>query len=272
MSETEDLLERLQSWFGRVEAVQIAVSGGVDSMTLGLLAGRIPDCPARMLHARSPAVPPEATARVKRVADREGWDLEILDAGEMEDEAYIANPYRRCFHCKSHLYSAMAKAGAGTLLSGTNRDDLDDFRPGLQAAELYRVRHPFVECGVDKSGVRRICRRLGYPDLAELPASPCLSSRIQTGIRIQPAVLGFVDRVESLLRRELPAQVVRCRVQSARIAVQLEPAVLSHLSQEAMTDWTRRIRALADPLRLPASIRFEPYRMGSAFVADHSDS
>jgi len=192
----------------------------------------------------------------------------VLDAGEMRDEAYLANPYRRCFHCKSHLYAALATAGSGTLLSGTNADDLSDFRPGLEAAESFRVRHPFVECDIDKAGVRRICRHLGHPELSELPASPCLSSRIETGIRIRPAVLDFVDRVETLLRRELSPHVVRCRVRHAAIVVQLDPLVLVRLSRAAADDWSIRIRDLAAPLDLPTSIHFEPYRMGSAFVPD----
>jgi len=268
MDTAKDLVERLQAWLSTEDAVQVAVSGGVDSMTLALLAGRIPDCRARMFHARSPAVPPTATTRVEQAAQREGWDLHLLVAGEMEDEAYLANPYRRCFHCKSHLYAALAAAGPGTLLSGTNADDLKDFRPGLEAAETYQVRHPFVECGVGKAGVRYICRHLGYAELSELPASPCLSSRIETGIRIRPTMLRFVDRVETLLRRELPAPVVRCRIRATEIAVQLEPAVLSCLSRVATNDWSTRIRELAAPLGLPTSIRFEPYRMGSAFVQD----
>lgn len=266
MENTSDLVERLQTWLEHQGSVQVAVSGGVDSMTLALLAGRVLDNRARMFHAHSPAVPPTATARVEQVAQRESWDLHVVDAGEIEDESYLANPYRRCFHCKSRLYATLAAAGSGTLLSGTNADDLGDFRPGLEAAERYQVRHPFVECDVDKAGVRRICRQLGYPDLSELPASPCLSSRIETGIRIQPAVLHFVDQVETLLRHELPAQVARCRVQPTQIAVQLDPAVLSHLSQASTTEWIKRIRALATALDLPTSICFEPYRMGSAFV------
>jgi len=269
MDDAAELVESLKSWLDRLDRAQVAVSGGVDSMTLALLAGRVLGSRSRMFHARSAAVPPAATALVEQVAHQEGWDLHVLEAGEMADEAYLANPYRRCFHCKSHLYDTLAAAGPGTLLSGTNTDDLGDFRPGLEAAEIFEVRHPFAECGVDKAGVRRICRHLGYAELSELPASPCLSSRIETGIRIQSPVLRFVDRVETLLRSELPAQVVRCRVRSAEIAVQLDPAVLSRLSQTAADDWTARIRELATPLDLPISIRFEPYRMGSAFVPDH---
>jgi uncharacterized protein len=256
-------LEELLTGLGRVK---IAISGGVDSMTLGILAGRALSSRPAIYHALSPAVPPAATARVQESARAEGWDLHLVNAGEFGDEAYLSNPYRRCFHCKHNLYAALAGEGTGTILSGTNTDDMDDFRPGLQAAAQFAVRHPFVECGVDKAGIRRICRRLGYPKLAELPAAPCLSSRVETGIRIQPAVLGFIDRVESSVRDALRPAVVRCRVRRDVIAVQLDPGSLTALTSADTGDWAGRIGALAEPLGLPTNVCFEPYRMGSAFV------
>jgi uncharacterized protein len=247
--------------------VRVAVSGGVDSMTLALVAGRELADAVEVVHAASPAVPAEATARVRAVGAAEGWRVHVIDAGEFADEAYLANPYDRCFHCKSHLYRAMARLGGGLLLSGANTDDLDDYRPGLAAARDHGVRHPFVECGIDKSGVRALCASLGYRDIAALPAAPCLSSRIETGLRIEPGTLAFVHAVESALREGPGPLVVRCRVRRDGVVVELDEAALQSLRAGDEEGWRQRIAALAAANGLAPEIRFEPYRRGSAFVA-----
>ena len=111
-----------------------------------------------MLHAVSPAVPPHATARVRAHAGLEGWNLAVADAGEFADPRYRANPVDRCFFCKSNLYDRIRSVTQATVASGTNLDDLGDFRPGLKAASQRGVVHPFVEAGIDKAAVREIAR------------------------------------------------------------------------------------------------------------------
>ncbi len=266
MTDPRHPIDALQQLLSELGPVAVAVSGGVDSLTLGIVAARVLGPQAVIWHAMSPAVPPIASERVQRMADTEGWNLQQIQAGEFEDEDYLANPYRRCFHCKSHLYASLASRSSGTILSGTNSDDLGDFRPGLEAAKQHGVRHPYVDCGIHKADIRRIAHHLGYAEVAALPASPCLSSRVETGLRIQAPVLGFVDRVENLLSDALQPDVVRCRIGSDAIAVQLDPISLGALAEERVQHWRGRIRDLALPLGLPAEIRFEPYRMGSAFV------
>src|SRR3989442_2951323 len=194
--------------------VAVAVSGGVDSMTLAAAAHRDAALRVEMFHAVSPAVPHEATTRVRRYAAREGWALHVIDAREFDDPDYLRNPVTRCFHCKSNLYGTIAAATDAQIVSGTNTDDLGDYRPGLDAARERAVRHPYVEAGLDKHSVRRLARELGLHDVAELPAAPCLASRIETGIAIEAGALNLVQEVERHLAATVAPQAVRCRVRA----------------------------------------------------------
>src|SRR5882757_11460128 len=103
-----DGLAALVLWLRDLDSAAVAVSGGVDSMTLAVIAHRTRHAATTMFHAVSPAVPPEATERVRRYARSEGWDLVVFDAGEFADADYRSNPVNRCFYCKTHLYSAIA--------------------------------------------------------------------------------------------------------------------------------------------------------------------
>lgn len=266
MSDPTLLLADLEQVLRAAAPLAVAVSGGVDSMTLAVVAHRA--CPGRvrMVHAVSAAVPAQATARVRRHASREGWDLRVVDAGEFADPRYRDNPADRCFYCKSSLYATMARLCSETLVSGTNCDDLGDYRPGLRAAVQHQVRHPFVEVGIDKACVRAIARALELDDLAELPAAPCLSSRIETGIAIDPRVLPVVNAVERLIGDSLSPRTVRCRVRHDGVVIELDEASLQTLAGDGRdalaADVARRFAAIGE-LR---PVSFAPYRMGSAFL------
>lgn len=240
----------------------VAVSGGVDSMTLAHIAHRQRPGTTRVFHAVSPAVPREATARVRRHAKAAGWDLEIVDAGETRDPRYAANPHNRCFWCKTNLYATLAGRTALPLASGANTDDLGDYRPGLEAAVDHAVRHPWIEAGIGKAGIRRIAASHRLYDLAELPASPCLSSRIETGIPVTVGALATIDVLERAIRRVLAPSTLRCRVRPFGIEVELDAASLERADR-------RRLSGLAAAAMrrhgLVGEVRFAPYRRGSAF-------
>ncbi len=261
-------LHALQAMLRQLGAVAVAVSGGVDSMTLAWVAQHTVGITSTLFHAVSAAVPPAATARVRRYAADEGWRLELLDAGEFDDPQYLHNPVDRCYYCKTHLYRAIARRTGATIVSGANRDDLDDYRPGLAAASHCGVRHPLLEAGIDKAAVRAIARQLGLHELADLPAAPCLSSRVETGLHIQPAALALIYQVERLLARRLQPRTVRCRVRRQGVAVELDPASLAALSSDDRTRLADAIEPLCRAAGLTPFQGFQPYRRGSAFVRD----
>ncbi len=261
-----DALERLERLLAGERRLAVAVSGGVDSLTLAWVAGALPGLSLLALHAVSPAVPQEATARVRRHAERAGWELRILDAGEQSDPDYLRNPVDRCFFCKKNLYRRMGEVTDAVLASGTNLDDLGDFRPGLLAAERARVRHPYVEAGIDKAGVRAIARHLGLADIAALPAQPCLASRVETGIPIDAGDLAFIDRVERAVAALTGPGDIRCRVTAAGVRLEL-PEALSRGREEALDGLLAEL--CRDAGRRYAGRR--AYRRGSAFLQDGTD-
>ncbi len=254
------MTEPLKTILRNIGDVAIAVSGGVDSMTLAYVAQES-GVRVEMFHAVSPAVPEAATARVKTHAEAAGWRLRIIGAGEFDDPDYLKNPVNRCYFCKSNLYARIRATTDVVICSGANTGDLGDYRPGLGAAAEQNVRHPFIEADIDKPVIRALAAERGLADLADLPAQPCLASRVETGIAINADDLALVDAVETRLAAQLGAGDIRCRVTHSGVRVELpESALGADLTGiEDMVKATGRIFAGA-----------ALYRRGSAFLRDVS--
>jgi pyridinium-3,5-biscarboxylic acid mononucleotide sulfurtransferase len=259
----------LRDWLRENQPVAIAVSGGIDSITLAAAATQSGS--GEMFHAISPAVPPEATTRVRTLAFKQGWKLKIFDAGEFDNADYRANPINRCFHCKTSLYRSIRQQTALLIVSGTNIDDLGEYRPGLIAAEAFGVRHPYVEVGIDKSEVRRLARYLGLGSVAELPAAPCLASRVETGIRIEAEALRTIHTAEKMVTGLTGIPVVRCRLRAHAIVIEVEQTALNELAPETAAEIANSITGLFDQIGIRLPVSFAAYRPGSAFLTDQHD-
>ena len=118
--------------------------------------------------------------------------------------------------------------------------------------------------GRGQSKVDAFCdfaRDMGLDDLAELPAQPCLSSRVETGLAIDADVLTLVDRVERRLTDLLGPGDIRCRVTRQGLRIELPPDRI-----DAFRPFDRRLleaEIVAAGHRL-ASVK--PYVKGSAFL------
>jgi len=257
--------KKLLHLFQEAGECSIAVSGGVDSMTLAAIAHSVLGESARLFHASSPAVPTSVDERLSRYATQNSWNLVRIDAGELNDASYCLNPVTRCYHCKKNLYRSIRAISGDTvsLFSGTNLDDLSDYRPGLKAAEEQGVRHPYVECAIDKDLVRRLAAQIGLDEFSTLSASPCLSSRIETGISIEPGLLWMVDKIEMDIRERVSASNVRCRIRHQGVVLEVDTDYIAELEQDQ--EFISGLEGICVENRVQF-LGIEDYQMGSAFV------
>jgi len=132
-----------------------------------------------------------------------GAKVEEVVVDEVSDSKYAANKADRCFHCKSHLYRLLndiaKEKGYDCVVCGSNVEDLDDFRPGNRAAKVFGVKSPLAEAGLTKAEIRRLSREVDLPT-AEVPASPCLASRVIYGLEVTAERLKQVEEAEEFLR------------------------------------------------------------------------
>lgn len=219
-------LEKLQAVFAQMERALIAYSGGIDSTLVAKIAGDILADRALAVTAVSPSLLPEDLEDARIQAAVIGIAHEEVATQEMANSNYTSNPVNRCYFCKSELHDTLKplalKRGYPYVVDGINADDLQDYRPGIQAAKERGARSPLAEVGITKMEVRQLAKELGLP-WWDKPAQPCLSSRFPYGEEITVAKLQRVGRAERYLRQlGLKNLRVRSHGDTARIELPAE--------------------------------------------------
>jgi len=216
------------------ESCVVAFSGGVDSSVVAQAAYEALGDQAIAITGVGPSVSQEDIRCAKLAAQSIGIRHLLHNTSEIADPSYLSNDARRCFHCKTNLYETLGRwaneNGFATVLSGTNADDLGDYRPGLDAARDFKVVAPLAELGIDKKAVRLLAEYWKLP-VADRPASPCLASRVAYGESITVEKLRMIEQAESWLTSR-GFQDVRVRLHTgmlARIEVSLDdlPRIVS---------------------------------------------
>lgn len=199
----KEKLHLLENWFRQRKGSLVAFSGGIDSTLVLYLA--------RKFQGRDSAIGVISNSESLKSKDFnlaqsfcEEFDirLSIIKTNELTDSRYSQNPINRCFYCKDHLFhdlQEIKKEYPGfEILSGTNYDDLGDYRPGIDAAQKNLVLSPLVDCKLSKEEIRQIARHFGLPNWNK-PASPCLSSRIPYNQAVTLDKLKQIEAAEDLL-------------------------------------------------------------------------
>ena len=220
--------------YGKVAAV---FSGGVDSTfllkacaeTLG--ADNVLAC-----IGISASLAQHQLAQARDMAKLIGVELVEIPLDELNDPNYQVNKADRCFHCKSCQFRTIQEyakeRGIEHTLCGSNLDDKDDYRPGNMAVKALGIGSPLMDAELTKPEIRQLSKELGLPT-ADVPASPCLASRVAYGETITAEKLNQVERAEEVLR-SLGFVQFRVRHHGNIARIEVPPSDIEKIASESI--------------------------------------
>ncbi len=206
--------------------VGIELSAGCDSSLLAALAHHILGKDAVAFTCVSPIMPGGEVEKIEKFCSDLDIALIKVNVNEMEKEGFRRNPRDRCFYCRRHREDLIQKEGVKSkvdvLMDGVNKSDMDEFRPGIRAADEAGILHPFIECDIYKHEIRKISKAIGLENW-NLPANACLATRVAHGIEITPHILEVIDQGEkAILDMEFSNVRVRYHVTEGKPLARVE--------------------------------------------------
>ncbi|MCR4289295.1 MAG: ATP-dependent sacrificial sulfur transferase LarE [Candidatus Scalindua sp.] len=201
--DVEDKLSKLKAIVSELESVVVAFSGGVDSTLVAKVCYDTLKDKSMAVTARSETYPDFEFKEAQKLAREIGIKHLVIDTSELAIEGFANNPPERCYFCKTELFGKLKdiakEQGFLNVADGANLDDMQEFRPGLQASKELNVRSPLKEAGLAKKDVREVSKMLNLPNWNK-PAYACLSSRFPYGQSITEEKLSMVSEAEKYLR------------------------------------------------------------------------
>jgi len=219
----EEKLESLKEILRSLESVVIAYSGGVDSTFLSKVAFDVLGDNVLAITVKAEIHPQWESEEAEEIARKIGIRHETIELSALDIPEFPDNPVNRCYYCKKELLTKLKEIardrGFDHVVEGANYDDLDDFRPGMQAVDETGVRSPLKEAKLTKAEIRELSKRLDLPTWNK-PSFACLASRFPYGTKITNEKLAAVDEAEMFLRNlDIRQLRVRHHNQIARIEI-----------------------------------------------------
>ena len=207
-------LDELINWFEDKNKVIIALSGGVDSALVAYAAYQKLGKSAMAVTADYKTLSQEELETAKKVCLEIGIPHKIIVYDELENEDFVKNDEKRCYHCRTelgdHLKNLQKKYSADIIVDGTNSDDLNDYRPGIIALRNYGIKSPLAELNFSKRDVRNEAKHACLT-IFDKPSNSCLASRIPWGQRVTAERLVRIELSEKFVKQTINVKQVRVR-------------------------------------------------------------
>jgi uncharacterized protein len=233
METIEIKLQRLRSLLKETGGLVIGYSGGCDSTLLAAIAKEELGNRAVCVLASFEAYPESETKEALKTADALGLSVIMINEKMLEDMDFTANTAERCYFCKKRMFGRLSEIARQNSLDfvadGSNKDDLNDDRPGMRAASEEGVKSPLLEAEFTKDDIRKLSRMLKLPTWNK-PSFACLASRIPYGIRIERNLLKRIEAAERLLK-ELGFHQVRVRHHGDIARIEVKKEEIQHLAE-----------------------------------------
>ena len=199
----EEKLLKLKKIVKDLESVVVAFSGGVDSTLVAKVCYDVLKDNSMAVTARSETYPDFEFEEAKGLAKEIGIRHLVLNTSELAIEGFASNPPNRCYFCKTELFEKLKDIAKQHrflhVADGANLDDMEDYRPGLEASKELGVKSPLKEADMTKKDVREASKMLNLPNWNK-PAYACMSSRFPYGQSITEEKLKMVSEAEKYLR------------------------------------------------------------------------
>lgn len=223
--ETLSKFEKLKKTLGDMGKVIVAFSGGADSSFLLKVAHDVLGDDVLAVIAESETYPEREKKEAIKLAKKLDVRHMLIHTRELDNPDFAGNPPQRCYYCKKELFSKLkeisANEGIDYVLDGANFEDIEDFRPGAEAAKELGVRSPLKETRLIKAEIRELSRGMSLPTW-DKPSMACLSSRFPYYMEIDKESLMQVSQAEDYLR-ELGFSQLRVRHHGQIARIELEP-------------------------------------------------
>ena len=241
----------------------VGFSGGVDSTLLLKLGSDIHLDRCIGVTVQSESFTKDEVEFAKAVGTNIGARVMVIKHSDLKNENWKKNGPDRCYHCKKNLVEILQNIAKDekieTIALGTVLDDLNDYRPGLQALIEHGIWQPYVEVGLRKKDVRTIAQWLNL-NVALKPSNACLASRIAYNEEITKEKLKMVEKSEKYISN-LGFSRVRVRFHNYIARIEVAPSEIPRLLDEKMR---KRINIYLKKLGfIYVTIDIAGYRSGS---------
>ena len=243
MKKYQDLLY----WFSGKKSVLVSLSGGVDSALVAYAAFEKIGRNAIAVTADYKTLAQDELDSAKKIANEIGIRHVIINYDELENENFVKNDKNRCYYCRDELSEKLLatskQLGTEVIVDGTHKDDLGDYRPGIEALHKNGVRSPLLETSFTKQDVRNESKILGL-SIYDRPSNSCLASRIPWGQRVTAEKLARVEMGELMIKQFINTKQVRVRDLDGIAKIEVDIDKIPLLTDE------RKIEVISEKLQM----------------------